>query len=684
MDMRIPKVRITTRRAVELAEQRLVIRIDRWLTGSRYPEGHIVKEIGRIGTERSEVDAILVERDVAVEDFTPSMLSSLPNGSTWTPSPEELARRRDLRQSHLIMSIDPPGCTDIDDALSVRELDGGAVLEIGVHIADVSAFVFPDTLLDMEARSRATTVYLAHRRFDMLPEVLSANLCSLKEREDRYAMSVIWRLNASDYSVLDVWFGRTVIRSSFALAYQQAQKILDNEAQPSRLTAEHRPLVRPLSLLLKFTQHLQAARVANGALGLGSTEISFDLESIDKENSGGEFCLDVKSLSIKEDLPVNSMVAECMILANQAVAERIFKFFPTASLLRRHPPPIRRNTKELEELMSLRGFRLDSLSNKSFARFLEQSSLRDDVSIRSLIRLVATRALNEAKYISTGEFNVEDFAHYGLALGFYTHFTSPIRRYADLVVHRLLWQSIRHGQDGGQGPTPTLPDLSLRTVCLHINQKNRSAKMASQDSRRFLLMMYLDQHPDNIYDAVIASVRSNGFVVQIPYLSLNGPVYLVDPEGQPLNIPHPYTSASILPAEHEVRFTSAGGSVSRSLHRLDRVPVKITVSPSRFRHPRPICHLAGLDVDESKAIGLSGKMERHQMVSPPQPASSFAANDEEPVSAATTNSLMHSTAAATLIQQPRRGARGLERKQVNEFNKPTKNGRVSFCPNHKR
>ena len=217
MDFRIPKIRIPMRRPAEFADQRLVIRIDRWPISSRYPEGHLVRALGPIGEVPVEIDSILIEHEIEVPPFSPEMLAELPphNGRDWKPAPEEIRRRLDLRASHLIFSIDPPGCTDIDDALSIRLLEDGQLIEVGVHIADVTAFIPHNSLLDIEARDRGTTVYLANRRFDMLPEVLSANLCSIRANQDRYAMSVLWKFRKSNMQLVNTWFGRTLIRSQY-------------------------------------------------------------------------------------------------------------------------------------------------------------------------------------------------------------------------------------------------------------------------------------------------------------------------------------------------------------------------------------------------------------------------------------------------------------------------------------
>ena len=208
------KVRILTSQYRSLQGHRILVRIDSWPVNSQYPQGHFVSVVGKMGDLETEIDTILAENDIQVSPFSQGILNELPSlesSKTWRPDPAEIARRRDLRDV-LVMSIDPIGCQDVDDALSVRRLENGN-LEVGVHIADVTHFVPRGSLTDEEARLRATTVYLADRRYDMLPPVLSAQLCSLLGGVERYAVSCIWEIHHQSYKVRRCWYGKTVIRS---------------------------------------------------------------------------------------------------------------------------------------------------------------------------------------------------------------------------------------------------------------------------------------------------------------------------------------------------------------------------------------------------------------------------------------------------------------------------------------
>eukprot|EP00045_Choanoeca_perplexa_P017898 m.271002 g.271002 ORF g.271002 m.271002 type:complete len:651 (+) comp17669_c1_seq3:38-1990(+) len=236
MDPRLPKIRISSSNKQALANQRLVVRLDDWPIQSLYPSGHLVRSLGPIGDLDTETAAMLIENTIEAPPFTTAQLAEMPVNTKehpWSPSPTEVARRRDLRNSHFIFSIDPLGCEDVDDTLCVRRLDNG-MTELSVHIADVSHFVRPGMLTDAEAASRGTTIYLADRRYDMLPLVLSADLCSLHDQVDRYAMSVIWTID-SDGNVVDTWFGRTLIRSAYKLHYELAQALFDGLAIDSAI-----------------------------------------------------------------------------------------------------------------------------------------------------------------------------------------------------------------------------------------------------------------------------------------------------------------------------------------------------------------------------------------------------------------------------------------------------------------
>uniref|UniRef100_A0A8C6SSB1 DIS3-like exonuclease 1 n=1 Tax=Neogobius melanostomus TaxID=47308 RepID=A0A8C6SSB1_9GOBI len=507
-DHRIPKIRISTTQANALQDHRVVVRLDSWESTSLYPNGHSVRVLGRAGELETEIQTILIENCISVPPFSEAQLKEMP-----VVSPEQ-----DLRESHLVFSIDPAGCEDVDDTLSVRSLSGGR-LELGVHIADVTHFVREGSLTDLEARARATTYYLADRRYDMLPAVLSANLCSLLGGVDRYAMSVLWELEADSLDVASVWFGRTVIRSSYQLHYELAQALLNGEEaqvpELNPLTPEERDhrltqLTQALETLTHVARHLRAQRDRGGALELEGMEVRAQLDS--EKN--------ITALVPRQPLEVHETVAECMIYANHWVAYKIQEAFPHQALLRHHPPPRQEYFSQLQESARAHGFSIDTSSNKALALSLEQAVDPQDPEVNRLLRMMATQAMSQAMYFSTGALPADQHYHYGLALDRYTHFTSPIRRYADILVHRLLMKALE--QEAGLG-IATASNRELEETAQHINNKNRAAQRVQKLSTElFQCLFFRDRDPQTdpscVSDAVIYGIRDNGVLVFIPHL----------------------------------------------------------------------------------------------------------------------------------------------------------------------
>ena len=437
-DRKTPKIRINTRHAHQIASQRIVVVIDAWLASSPYPEGHFVRALGEIGETASETAALLLEADVDDRPFAPAVHKCVPP-LPWKVTEEhvEEPNREDLRNLR-VCSVDPPGCRDIDDALSAvvvpknDGVEGEEEIEIGVHIADVTTFLKPGTPMDDEALRRGTTTYLVQRRLDMLPKPLTEDICSLRADVERLAFSVFWRVDpATMLPRKDVKprFTKSIIKSSKALTYQKAQEIIDDE------TNDKSDLANDLRRLRDVSKALRAKRMEQGALTLASPEVRFEL---DDETSNP---LDV-SLYISRE--TNKMVEEMMLLANIAVAERISEHYPSFALLRRHPEPREKMFLPLLETVKLLGLenKINCASNKTLAESLDACVREDDPYFNTLLRLQATRCMSTAKYCSTGSFPRNELYHYGLASPLYTHFTSPIRRYADVIVHRLLSASL--------------------------------------------------------------------------------------------------------------------------------------------------------------------------------------------------------------------------------------------------
>ncbi|XP_062357177.1 DIS3-like exonuclease 1 isoform X2 [Cinclus cinclus] len=591
-DYRIPKIRISTQQAEALQEYRVVVRIDSWESTSLYPNGHFVRVLGRIGDLEGEIAAILVENSICAAPFSEIQMSEMPVSSPknpWKVSPEEVKKRLDLRDSHLIFSIDPKGCEDVDDALSVRTLPNGN-LELGVHIADVTHFVAANSYTDVEARARATTYYLADRRYDMLPAVLSADLCSLLSGVDRYAVSVLWELEKESYETLRAQYSRTLIRSAYKLEYETAQGLLDgdtsvvgdilelkslDEGTRQKKLAE---LVWAISKLTEIARHVRAKRDRCGALELEGIEVRVQLD--DKRN--------IHDLIPKQPLEVHETVAECMILANHWVAKRIAEDFPHQALLRQHPPPRQEFFTELRECASAKGFSIDTRSNKALAESLDRANDPSDPIVNKLLRSMATHAMSNALYFSTGSCPEEQFHHYGLALEKYTHFTSPIRRYADIVVHRLLMAATLGGATGAVKDN-IISNKDLEELCRHINNRNRAAQRAQKQSTELFQCMYFrDRSAESdercVADGVIYSIRTNGVLVFVPRYGIKGAAYMKNKEGLVLSCQGAGTCqwkpGSLHRSQHKITSTTAtGDSVTLSL--FDHITVRILVQSSR-------------------------------------------------------------------------------------------------------
>uniref|UniRef100_A0A5K3F2M3 DIS3-like exonuclease 1 n=1 Tax=Mesocestoides corti TaxID=53468 RepID=A0A5K3F2M3_MESCO len=563
---------------------RFVVRMDRWETSSNYPNGHFVESLGPIGDLETETQTILVEHGLAYRPFTDVQLDEIKHLASakgaWRVDPLEVSRRRDLRspavsgnpqsEGTLVFSIDPSGCQDVDDTLSVRWLgregDEKRRIQLGVHIADVTHFVEANGNLDAEARRRSTSVYLADRRYDMLPGLLSGDICSLWSGVDRYAVSVIWELDPDNLEVLDVWYGRTVIRSSYKMTYEAAQTIADvkdvgtgvtpdaekiltglggekavgelvpelSNVQRDQLLARLAELHTAITMLVDIASRIRFLRLDRGGLELDSVEVSVRFENPEQRTGA------LEDIVPKEHLEMHSTVAELMIFANHWVARHCLKAFPDRSCLRRHPAPRPEFFEDLKRCAASRGFQLQVDSNKSLSASLAKCVDSNDPEVNNLLRQLATRAMTNALYFSTGSEDLtrDLFGHYGLALNLYTHFTSPIRRYADIIVHRVLMAAIEKTTTSSSAASDCLYEHEeLSAICRHMNERHWAAQQAQRSSiELFQALFFRDKPADDVCrytDAVICQLRgSNGFSVVIPRYGIRGNVCLKQPDGR--------------------------------------------------------------------------------------------------------------------------------------------------------
>ncbi|KAJ5280978.1 Exosome complex exonuclease dis3 [Penicillium angulare] len=528
MDKKVPKIRVRTRQAADLLGHRILVTIDAWDRDSRYPSGHFIRSLGELETKGAETEALLLEYDVQYKPFPKSVLDCLPSeGHDWkVPVSKEdkgWNGRRDLRDL-LICSIDPPGCQDIDDALHARLLPNGNY-EVGVHIADVSHFVKPNNPMDLEASVRGSTVYLVDKRIDMLPHLLGTDLCSLKPYVERYAFSVIWEVTPNA-EIVSSDFTKSVIRSREAFSYEQAQLRIDDASQKDELTESMRNL-------LKFSKILRQKRYDAGALNLASPEVRIEADA----DEVGDPLADVKT---KASLATNSLVEEFMLLANITVASKVFQSFSQTALLRRHATPPPQNFEDLiNQLSKKRNMELDVSSSGALASSLDKCIDPKNPFFNTLVRILATRCMTSAEYFCAGAHAESEFRHYGLASPIYTHFTSPIRRYADLLVHRQLASAIGYeGEDGHAGLEGVATRSKLDDICRNINYRHRNAQFAGRASIEYYVGQALKARGEKMAaggtdkgvdeEGYVMRVFENGAVVFVPRFGIEGVVRLED------------------------------------------------------------------------------------------------------------------------------------------------------------
>ncbi|XP_054885769.1 exosome complex exonuclease RRP44 [Poeciliopsis prolifica] len=546
-DRRIPRIRIETRQASTLAGQRIMVAIDGWPKDSRYPNGHFVRSLGGAGEKDTEEEVLLLEHDVPHQAFSQAVLSFLPK-MPWSITPEDMAQRQDLR--HLtVCSVDPPGCTDIDDALHCRELENGK-LEVGVHIADVSHFIRPGNALDKEAANRGTTVYLCGKRIDMVPELLSSNLCSLRSNVERFAFSCIWEMNHKA-EILKTRFTKSVIHSKASLTYAEAQLRIDDANKNDDIT-------KSLRSLNKLAKILKRKRIENGALTLSSLEVRFH---VDSETH------DPIDLQTKELMETNSMVEEFMLLANISVAQKIYDEFPESALLRKHPAPPPSNYDILIKAAKSKNVRIHTDSAKALADSLDVAKVDGFQYFNTLLRILATRCMMQAVYFCSGMDS--DFHHYGLASPIYTHFTSPIRRYADIIVHRLLAVAI--------GADSTYPDLMDKhkqsALCNNLNYRHKMSQYAQRASVAFHTQLFFKTRGILNEEGFVLFVRKNAIIVLIPKFGLEGTVFFDSKDKASPNLVFDEEGPTLKVEQH-------------TFHIFDQVKVTISLDDSNIQHQK--------------------------------------------------------------------------------------------------
>ncbi|MFD0977247.1 ribonuclease R [Salinimicrobium gaetbulicola] len=488
---------------------KVVVEMEEWPEKADSPFGMIVQVLGTPGEHQTEIHAILAqyglphEFPTEVEEFADKLDTSI--------QASEIKKRRDMRDT-LTFTIDPKDAKDFDDALSFKELEDGNY-EIGIHIADVSHYVKPGTILDEEAYNRATSVYLVDRVVPMLPEVLSNNACSLRPNEEKYTFSAVFKIN-DKAEILDQWFGRTVTYSDARFAYEEAQYIIETTGgeipADISLTGEtYRADDAIVSAVLKMddlAKIMRKKRMKDGAISFDKVEVKFQLDA-HNEPIGVFF---------KTSKDANKLIEEFMLLANKKVAEFIGKQKPKKTFVYRcHDDPDDEKLAALQSLVSKFGHKLNLKDHKSVSQSLNK--LLEDVQgtkEQNLVDTLAIRTMSKAYY------STENIGHYGLAFGHYSHFTSPIRRYPDVMAHRLL----QHYLDGND----SAKEEEYEEKCQHSSQMEGLATNAERDSIKYMQIKYMQDHNDEQFLGVISGVTEWGIYIEIISNKCEGMVRLRD------------------------------------------------------------------------------------------------------------------------------------------------------------
>ncbi|CAB4386260.1 RNB-domain-containing protein [Rhizophagus irregularis] len=519
-DKRVPLIAIPTEQAppdfVEnhqsYAQQLFVACIKRWPITSLHPFGTLVTQIGEIGGIDVETEALLKDNNVSAEEFNENVTKCLPP-IPWTIPEKEFELRRDLRSTR-IFTIDPSTAKDLDDAVSCTRLPDGNY-EIGVHIADVSHFVKPNTALDRDARKRATTVYLVQKSVPMLPPLLCEELCSLCPGVEKLACSIIWKMTPEG-KTMETWYGRTIIKPCAKLSYENAQEVIDGNPLNAevKIFNDHntKEIEADIKLLHELAQRLRDQRFKRGALSLGSIRLNFELDEQD----------DPIECTVYKPKDANRLIEEFMLLANMSVAQKISSAFPEQALLRRHAPPIERRLNDFVEHANRLDY--DDFDATSAGALQESlNSIKDD-DAREVLNLLAIKPMQRAKYFCTGTLDIAKYHHYALNFPLYTHFTSPIRRYADVLVHRMLDAAL-----SGEKRFYLDKDAVQKTAS-HCNVKKEAAKNAQEQSSHLFLCVLLRnltlQSGPVIREAIVIGVKDHAFDVLVPAFGIEKRVHL--------------------------------------------------------------------------------------------------------------------------------------------------------------